>query len=141
MGERSRFARIMQQELPVETREFKSYFAGGVFAYRLEMYYFRANAESIRALLESRAYKRHEFGMAGPLPVGGLTVPRGWPEPRDWDGLEVYRFRTEDGWFYYILTDGAKTQAFFEREILSGTILVLHAGAWASGDALLILMT
>ena len=112
MGERSRFARIMQQELPVETREFKSYFAGGVFAYRLEMYYFRANAESIRALLESRAYKRHEFGMAGPLPVGGLTVPRGWPEPRDWDGLEVYRFRTEDGWFYYILTDGAKTQAF-----------------------------
>jgi len=114
-----RFAKMMDCELPPQATVFKAWHSGGGLIDFLDMYHFKTTPEGIDQLLASRPYKPDasvvmtdpEFRIHHELPVIGVSPPEGWPKPRDWPGLEIYRYEKKT-WFYYILTDGEKSQAF-----------------------------
>jgi hypothetical protein len=70
-------------------------------------------------LLESGGFKRlenHEMneletGIYFDLPISGARIPKGWPHPKSWEGLEVYSSETIKD-YSYILTDKSKTKVF-----------------------------
>ncbi len=112
------FFKGMNAQLPKDAADFKAWFshAPGETKY---MFSFRCSPESTDTLLASAPYKAVEnptmldpdFSRFYQLPIGGLTVPRGWPEPKTWSGLKVHQSEVSGG-YRYLMTDESRTQVF-----------------------------
>lgn len=83
------------------------------------MFCFQTTSAAANHLLQSTASKlvEHpamldpELGFHYELPITGVSVPKGWPKPKTWDGLQVYQSgQIKD--YCYILKDASKTQVF-----------------------------
>ncbi|MES2658070.1 MAG: hypothetical protein V4689_05600 [Verrucomicrobiota bacterium] len=112
------FAERMKHPLPADATGWRAWYSHspGESSY---MFCFSTTPASTRALLASGSYTFVEApmmlepanGEPMPLPIGGYSVPRGWPKPKSWDGLKVYFSRKNNG-YCYILTDGTKSRVF-----------------------------
>jgi hypothetical protein len=52
-----------------------------------------------------------EMGQYYQLPIGGLSLPNGWPNPKTWQGLRLYASDVPGGYRYF-LTDEAGSRVF-----------------------------
>ncbi|MCP5532510.1 MAG: hypothetical protein H7A49_16605 [Akkermansiaceae bacterium] len=116
INSRDVFAKRMEREVPSDAGDFKAWFSHspGESSY---MFSFRCTAASTEALLAAHPYalvKEHamfepEIGESFRLPIGGLAVPDGWPEPKTWHGLEVHTSDVPGG-YRFLLTDRERTR-------------------------------
>ncbi|MES2922784.1 MAG: hypothetical protein V4819_14615 [Verrucomicrobiota bacterium] len=112
------FAQRMKHPLPVDATGWRAWYSHspGESSY---MFSFNTTSASTEALLASGSYTLNEnpmmlepeIGDLMPLPIGGYSVPNGWPQPKTWHGLKVYTSHDNNG-YCYILTDGAKSRVF-----------------------------
>lgn len=62
-------------------------------------------------LIEEPSMSDPELGAYYELPIGGLSIPKGWPKPKTWENLKVFT-SNETNDFCYILTDSSKCRVF-----------------------------
>lgn len=112
------FSERMGHPVPEDAVSFKAWYSHspGESNY---MFTFACSAQSTESLLAAQNYKLiedsrmfdPEFADLHPLPVGGRKVPRGWPRPRSWDGLRLYKSEVSGG-CRYLLADAGKNRVF-----------------------------
>ncbi len=112
------FAERMGCPIPSDASGFKAWFSHspGESTY---MFTFHCSTESTELLLAAKAYKLDEnpsmldpeIGQYFQLPIGGLPLPKGWPNPKTWQGLRFYASDVPGG-YRYLLTDGAGSRVF-----------------------------
>jgi hypothetical protein len=104
------FAKRMNHPLPPTAKELRAWRCHGRDS--SYMYSFSTTSEDTSALLSSGSFKlvenqpMHDRGLQNDfrLPVGGQSLPEGWPDPRSWEGLELHQSDTIAD-YAYILTD------------------------------------
>lgn len=112
------FSERMGHPIPDDATGFKAWFSHspGESSY---MFTFRCSAESTESLLAAKTYKLienpsmldPETGQYFQLPIGGMAPPKGWPQPKTWDGLKLYKSDVSGG-YRYILTNADKSNIF-----------------------------
>jgi hypothetical protein len=118
MRARKAFAERLHHPMPAGVVELRSWYSHSpgeskyLFSFRTSP---AATDELLKStaceVVESPAMLDPELGSHFELPISGHSVPRGWPAPKAWDGLKVYRSnRISD--YCYIMTDASKTMVF-----------------------------
>lgn len=112
------FAERMRHPIPDDAREFKAWFSHspGESTY---MFTFRCSAKSTESLLAANTYTvvenpsmlDPEMGHHHQLPIGGTAPPNGWPQPKSWNGITIYKSMVPGG-YRYLLTDADKSRVF-----------------------------
>lgn len=112
------FAKRMNHPLPANALGLRSWYFHGI-GEKHYMFSFQTTPAATDDLLESAAcevVEHHpmldpELGVHFELPINDVSVPKGWPKPKTWDGLKVYRSgQIKD--YCYIMTDASKTRVF-----------------------------
>lgn len=112
------FAKRMNHPLPKDASGLRSWYFRGIGEDHY-MFSFRTTRAATDDLLQTAACQAEEYsammdpelGVHFELPINDVSVPKGWPKPKSWDDLKVYRSdRIKD--YCYILTDASKTQVF-----------------------------
>ena len=113
------FTERMGHPIPSDTSGFRAWFSHspGESTY---MFTFRCSAESTKSMLAANTYRLienpsmldPEIGLYYQLPIGGLPLPNGWPNPKTWEGLRLYSSDVPGG-YRYLLTDEAGSRVFF----------------------------
>jgi hypothetical protein len=83
------------------------------------MFTFCCSTESTELLLAAKTYKLDEnpsmldpeIGQHFELPIGGLPLPNGWPNPKTWQGLRLYTSEVPGG-YHFLLTDEDGSRVF-----------------------------
>lgn len=112
------FAERMGHPVPNDAGAFKAWFSHSPGESRY-MFSFRCSAEATESMLAANAYEvienpsmlDPEIGQYYELPMGGMVVPKGWPQPKTWDGIKIYSSDVAGG-YLYLLTDESKSRVF-----------------------------
>lgn len=104
------FAKRLKHPLPPTTNGLLSWCCHGRDS--SYMFSFSTTSEATKALLSSGNFKLleydlsddHDVGSEFRLPVGGGHLPKSWPDPRSWEGLELYGSETIED-YGFIFTD------------------------------------
>lgn len=105
-----RFKQFAGSELPTDLRDLKTHFkGGGIYDYG-DSYYFKTSSAEIERLITEMKLEKSDY-------FNPRSSVRRWyvemPDIRKWDGPERYeRWPDHSNWFYYLITDSAKTQAY-----------------------------
>ena len=112
------FAERMGCSIPSDATGFKAWFSHspGESSY---MFTFSCSAKSTDSLLAANSYKLienpsmldPEMGRYYQLPIGGMLPPKGWPQPKTWNGLRLYKSDVSGG-YRYILTNADRSKIF-----------------------------
>jgi hypothetical protein len=112
------FEKRMRHALPAGATGLRSWYFHGI-GERHYMFSFQTTPDATDDLvkftacdiIEHPAMLDAELGVHYELPINGVAVPKGWPRPKTWEGLQVYRSdQIKD--YCYILTDASKTKVF-----------------------------
>jgi hypothetical protein len=112
------FAERMNRPLPGGVTELRSWYSHSPGESKY-MFSFLTTPAATDELLQSAACEvvenpamlDPELGVHFELPIGGYSVPNGWPKPKTWDGLKMYQSdQIKD--YCFILTDASKTRVF-----------------------------
>jgi hypothetical protein len=112
------FAKRMNHPLPANATDLRSWYFHGIGESHY-MFSIQATPDATDDLLQSAAsevVEHHpmldpELGVHFELPINDVSVPKGWPKPKTWDGLKLYRSgQIKD--YCYIITDASKTRVF-----------------------------
>jgi hypothetical protein len=105
------FQQCMDSPLPDDASNLKAWYSHspGESSY---MFSFRCSIESIEALIKVHPYQLlekpnmvdSELDRFFELPIAGMAVPEGWPRPRDWTDLQVYRSEVTGGYLYLLIS-------------------------------------
>ena len=83
------------------------------------MFAFQCSARSTESILAANTYEivenpsmlDPELGQFYQLPIGGMSPPKGWPQPKSWKGIKTYSSEVPGG-YRYLLTDADKSRVF-----------------------------
>lgn len=112
------FSERMAHPIPEDATGFRAWFSHspGESSY---MFTFRCSAASTETLLAANSYKLIEnpamldpdIGEYFQVPIGGMTLPKGWPKPKSWNGLKVFSSEVPGG-YRYLLTNADQSRVF-----------------------------
>ena len=110
-----RFEKFAHSALPKNAEGLRWHFSGAGISDYCDTYYFRTTPEEIDRLISEMGLEiSRDTNPDGELYVPIQPLP-GWPDYKDWEGLHVWRdsgdYETRP-WFFYMVTDAAKTQAY-----------------------------
>lgn len=112
------FAERMGHSVPNDASAFKAWFSHSPGESKY-MFTFRCSAGSTESLLAANVYELienpsmldPEMGQHYELPIGGRALPKGWPQPKTWEGIKIYSSDVPGG-HRYLMTDGSKSRVF-----------------------------
>jgi len=108
-----RFERFAKVDFPSKVQDLNTNFMGGGFMDYSDTYYFKASPSEIERIIREMDLEEDKY-FSDPATSGTPVRPLpGSPNFKNWDGAQQYEGWDErKHWFYYLITDSAKTQAY-----------------------------
>ena len=109
----NRFRNFTKTELPAGLSDLKANFAGGGVADFRDTYYFKTSTAEIERLINEMKLEEDEHFSKRKSTHPFIKVLPGCPDYAEWEGAKRYGgWDDREHWFYHLITDSAKSQAY-----------------------------
>ena len=109
----NRFRNFAKIDLPTEMSDLATHFRGGGVSDYGDTYYFKTSSAEIDRLISKMKLEEDEYFSEQEAPHSFITVLPGCPDYAEWKGAKRYKgWDDREHWFYHLITDSAKTQAY-----------------------------
>lgn len=108
-----RFKRFTKTELPTNISDLRTNFRGGGVSDYGDTYYFKTSSAEIDRLIHEMKLEEDEYHSQQESPDSFIKVLPDSPDYRKWvGGKKFVAWDDRKRWFYHLITDSAKTQAY-----------------------------